>query len=112
LNQASETGVTRNNNSVRINNFDAGVSVGFFLTDHWIGGVGLDYTMEKEERKNSLFIMNDYVQYEFLDVQSQAILPCLFLEYYVPIVKKLYFNSSLNLSFGQVRSDLSTIIGR
>ena len=99
---SSESGVTVNNSSVQGQYLGLGSSIGYFVTDRFIVGVGLDYNREKESRSNALNF-NNSVQLGTTDIKSKAFLPNVYLGYYYPIIKNLYFNLTTKVSFGKVK---------
>lgn len=103
----SENGVTTNQFSTRTKSLNAGTSVGYFFADQFIAGVGLEYVHGKEDRFNSVFI-NNFIQAEEMNIKSSGLLPHAYLGYYLPVVPKLYFNSCIKISYGQLKSDYKT----
>lgn len=104
----TENGVTTNQNSTKGQYLNLGTSIGTFITNKLIVGVGLDCNRGNETR-TSLLYFNDFTQEEMMTVKSNVILPGLFLGYYQRIVDKLYFSSMLRFSYGKVKSEYSTI---
>lgn len=104
---SSESGVTTNKSSVQGQYLSVGSSIGYFVTDRFIVGVGLDYNWEKELRSNLLYF-NHIIQLEKTDVKSKVFLPNIELGYYYPIINKLYFNTTTKISFGTVKSEYNT----
>lgn len=105
-----ENGVTTNQNSTQGQYLSFGSAIGYFITNRFIAGVGLDYNWDKEIRYNSLYIYNKYAQAEEMTIKSKVFLPNLYLGYYFQIINKLYFNTNLKFSYGKVKSETSTII--
>jgi hypothetical protein len=103
----SENGVTNNQNVTQGKYLDIGASVGYFISNRFIVGLGLDYNQEKEKRANILMI-NRYYQTERTNIKSNALLPNVFLGYYYPIVNRLYFNANLKLSYSKIKSEYDT----
>lgn len=105
-------GVTTNHNVAQIKNLSLGTSVGYFITDRFIAGVGLDYYCNKESRTAELKI-HQFVQTEVMNIKSNVFLPNIYLGYYYPIINKLYINTNLKFSYGKLKSDYnSLIVGR
>jgi len=102
-----ENGVSTNLNYTNGQYLNLGTSVGTFITNKLIVGMGLDYNWGKEIRTNSLYF-NNFRQEELMTVKSNVILPNLYLGYYKRIADKLYFSSILRFSCGNVRSEYTT----
>jgi hypothetical protein len=109
IKSTTENGVTLNQNVSQIKNFNIGTSVGYFMTDRFVVGVGLDYYWNKESRKTEMMI-NRFFQIEVMNIESNAFLPNIYLGYYYPILNKLYMNANLKLSYGKVKADYNTLI--
>jgi hypothetical protein len=109
LKTTTENGVTTNQNVAQIQNLGIGASVGYFITDRFIAGVGLDYYWEKESRTNKL-MFNKFKQIEVLRTKSNVYLPNFYLGYYYPIISKLYISTNLKLSLGKIKSDYKSLI--
>lgn len=105
----TENGVTLNQNVSQIKNLNIGTSVGYFITDRFVVGVGLDYYWDKESRTTELMI-NRFFQIEVMNIESNAFLPNIYLGYYYPILNKLYLNASLKFRYGKVKTDYNTMI--
>lgn len=105
----TENGVKSNQNVAQIKNLNIGTSVGYFITDRFIAGFGLDYYWNNESRTNELMI-NKFFQAEFMNMKSNVFLPNIYLGYYYPIINKLYINTNLKLRYGKLKSDYNTII--
>ena len=106
----SENGVTTNRHSTQGQYLNVGPSIGYFITDRFVAGVGLDYYWEKEKRSNSMFINNEYVQMENMKIKSDALLPCLFAGYYYPINDKFYFSANLKISYGNIKTESHSLV--
>jgi hypothetical protein len=106
----TENGVFLDQNVVQIKNLSIGTSVGYFTTDRFIVGVGLDYYWNKESRANQKLI-NKFFQGELTKMKSNAFLPNIYFGYYYPIINKLYINTNLKLSYGKLKSDYHSFIG-
>ncbi len=105
----TENGVTSNQNVSQIKNLNIGTSVGYFITDRFVLGVGLDYYWNKESRTTEMMI-NRFFQAEAMNVKSKAFLPNIYVGYYYPIINKLYVNANLKLSYGKIKSESNTLI--
>jgi hypothetical protein len=109
LKTTTENGVTTNQNIDKIKQLNVGSSIGYFIADNFIAGAGLDYFWSKESRKSEM-LMNYTFSTEFMDIESNAILPYVYLGYYLPITEKLYFNTNFKFSYGKVKSDFGTVV--
>ena len=105
----TENGVTRNQNSSQIKDLSIGATFGYFVTDRFVAGFGLDYYWNKEARRSGLYI-NNYMQKELMKITSDALLPNVFVGYYYPIIGKFYINTHLKISYGKLKSDYNTVI--
>lgn len=113
----TENGVTTNQNIVQGKYLNVGGSVGCFIADRFIIGIGLDYNRAKEERTNLLMTIpsyreeeyhNIYYQEEYTDIKSKALLPNIYLGYYYQIINKFYFNIRLKVNYGKIKSEYAT----
>jgi hypothetical protein len=102
-----ENGVTTNYDITKGQYLYVVPSIGFFLTDRFLVGAGLDCVWEKETRQSALNF-NNFYQKEEMKTTSKAFLPNIYLGYYFPIFNKLYFNTNLKFSFGKIKSDYQT----
>jgi hypothetical protein len=100
-------GVTTNLNYTKGNYLNAGATIGYFITERFIAGAGLDYILNKETRYNSLYF-NNFLQNEEMDIKSKVFLPNVFLGYYYQVANKLYFSTTLKFSYGKVKTSYST----
>ncbi|MFO7655438.1 MAG: hypothetical protein R6W78_00040 [Bacteroidales bacterium] len=103
----SGSGTYTNQYAVKGKYLDIGASIGYFVKEHFIIGVGLDYMWSKEYSTNSSLI-NVFYQVESMDYKSNILLPNVFFGYYYQIVNKLYINGNLKLNFGRLKSNYST----
>lgn len=101
------TGVTTNLDFTKGQYLNLGTSIGTFITNKLIVGVGLDYNWGKETKKN-LLNFNDFTQEEIMTVKSNVVLPYIYLGYYQRIADKLYFSTILRFSYGNVKSEYTT----
>ena len=106
----TESGVTTNHHSTQGKYLNVGPSIGYFISDRFLIGAGVDYVREKETRNNSLFTNNEYVQMEVMDVKSEALLPSFLLGYYYPIADKFYFSANLKISYGNIKTESSSLV--
>lgn len=104
---ASGSGTFTNQFNVNGKYLDIGASVGYFVNEHFIVGVGLDYMWSKEYRTNSSR-MNIFYQAEIMDYKSDVLLPKVFFGYYYQIADKLYISGNLKLNYGKLKSNYST----
>lgn len=102
-------GVTRNQYTVHGSYLDAGVSAGYFISDRFIVGFGLDYGLTKEDRTNEI-IVNRFSQLETMNLKSKSLLPNVYIGYYYQIVNKLYINTDLKFIYGKIKSDYNTLV--
>jgi len=102
-----ENGVTTNQNLTKGQYLNLGTSIGAFITNKLIVGVGVGYNWGEEIRSN-LLNFNDFMQAEIMDVKSNVILPNLYLGYYQRIIDKLYFSTTLRFSYGNVKYEYTT----
>lgn len=105
----TENGVTSNQSVSQIKNLNIGTSVGYFITDKFIAGVGLDYYLNKESITTEMMI-NRFLQKEIMNSKSKVFLPNIYLGYYYPIINKLYLNINVKFSCGKIKSDYNTLI--
>lgn len=99
----TESGVQSNNFSTNGQYLNLGSSIGIFLSDHFVMGIGLNYKWGKEKRGNMFF--NDHnIQIEKMEIKSKVLLPGVFFGYYFPILSKFYFNANLGLNCGKINS--------
>jgi len=105
----TENGVTSNQHVSQIKNLNIGTSVGYFISDRFVLGVGLDYYWNKESRTTELMI-NRFFQSEVMNIKSKAFLPNIYLGFYYPIINKLCINANFKLSYGKIKSEYNTLI--
>lgn len=106
-------GVTTNEISTQGNYLNVGTSVEYLLTSRLAVGAGLDYQWAKETTSNMIYLrMPDlnFRHYEVMETKSNVFLPNVFLKHYIPLTQKLYFNTNLKFSFGEIKSELRTNI--
>jgi hypothetical protein len=103
----TENGVTLNQNVSQIENLNIGTSVGYFMTDRLVVGVGLDYYWDKESRVYQLKIYR-FFQSEVMNIKSNAFLPDLYIGYYFPIISKLYINTNMKFSYSKFKTDYNS----
>jgi len=109
MKSTTENGVTTNQNVTQGKYLSTGASVGYFITDRIIAGVGLDYYWSKESRTSELMINRNF-QIEVMNIKSKAFLPNIYLGYYHPIINKLYISTNLKFSYGKVKSEYNTLM--
>jgi hypothetical protein len=98
-------GVLDNMNSTQGKYLSLGASVGYFVSDRFVAGAGLDYNWCKEDRFNYLTI-NRFYQDETTNIKSHVFLPNFYFGYYYPIINKLYLNTRLKFSYGKVHDEI------
>ena len=103
-----ENGVTTNRDNTKGKYLHLGTSIGTFITDKLIIGVGLDYNWSNEKRMNSLDFDN-FMQVGQMEIKSHVILPTVFIGYYQRIIDRLYFNGTLRFSYGKVISETQSV---
>lgn len=103
----SENGVTTNMINTNVQYLSIGSSLGYFFSNQFLMGIGLDYNWGKETRFNEIYF-NNFLQQEEMDIKSRVLLPNIYLGFYFPIISKLYFNTNLNFNYGIVKSDYKT----
>lgn len=104
----TENGVITNQNATKGQYLNVGASIGYFLTDRLIAGAGLDYNWAKETRDNRIYL-NNFLQQESMDIKSKVYIPNIYLGYYYKVFDKLYFSTSLKLSYGKIKTGMSTM---
>lgn len=105
----TESGVFTNKSSTNGQYLNLGISMGVFLSDHFVMGIGLNYNWGKETRFNQLIYSSNLLQIEELIIKSKILLPGVFFGYYFPIAGKFYFNANLVLNCGKINSDYESI---
>lgn len=108
MKSTTENGVTTSQNLVQGKYLSVGASVGYFITDRFIAGLGLDYNWNKEDRTTELMI-NRFLLIEEMHIKSKALLPNIYLGYYYQIINKLYINTNLKFSYGKAKSEYNTL---
>ncbi|MCE4564656.1 autotransporter outer membrane beta-barrel domain-containing protein [Maribellus sp. CM-23] len=107
-NTSTETGVITNLSQTDGKYLNIGSSAGYFLTDNFVVGIGLDYIRNKETRENSLYF-NDRVHFESLDIKSKAFLPNVYVARYFSITNKFYFSATMKVSYGKLKTEFETV---
>ena len=102
-------GATTSKNSVHGKYFNVGASVGYFFTNRFMVGFGLDYKSESEKR-SSVMAINRYYQQEVMDIKAKVWLPNVHFGYYYPIVEKLFINANMKFSYGKLKGEYNTLI--
>ncbi len=105
----TETGVVNNQNTTEGKYLEIGSSIGCFISNKLIAGIGLDYNWIKEYRGNQLMI-NKYYQTEVTKIKSRVFLPNIYLGYYYPVFNRLYINAKLKFSYGKIKTEYNTIV--
>lgn len=104
----NQTGVEGNSNSVKSHLLNMGAALSGSMNNHFLIGVGLDYVSQNDDRVSNFTFYNqsiEYLKYETMNLKSHVFLPNVFVGYYSRILDKLYFNSNLKLSYGQINTN-------
>ncbi len=107
-NTTTETGVITNLSQTDGKYLNISPSTGYFLTDNFVVGIGLDYIRNKETRWNNLYF-NDRIHLESLDIKSKAFLPNVYLARYFSITNKFYFSAKMKVSYGKIKTEFETV---
>jgi hypothetical protein len=105
----TENGGITNQNVAQTKNLSIEASIGYFLSDRFITGIGFDFYWIKEYRTTELMI-DELFQAEVMNIKSTIFRPGIYFGYYYPITNKLYFNTNLKFSFGKIKSEYNTMI--
>lgn len=108
----TETGVYSNGFSTKGQYLNLGSSIGLFLSDHFVMGVGISYNRGKETRLNRLIYGNTIMQMEEMKIKSSVLLPGIFFGYYFPITGKFYFNANLELNCGKINTEYERLFAQ
>lgn len=103
----NESGVTTNLSSSIIKNLGVGASIGFFVADNVIAGIGLNYLSNIEFRQNEIFI-EDLIHLEAMDISANMFMPEVYAGYYLKLEKKLYLSNILKTSFGTANASYTS----
>jgi hypothetical protein len=103
----TESGVRTNQSSTNGQYLNVGASYGYFVTNQFVVGIGLDYNRTNETRSNLLYF-NSFVQQEIMEVKSRIALPSVYMGYYQHIFNKLYFNANMKFGYGIIKSELNS----
>lgn len=106
----TESGVTTNQLTSQERYLNLGPSVGYFITDRIVAGVGLDYYRDREVRTNNLLINYEYLQKERINLKSKGFLPGIYVAHYYPINNKLFFSTSVKISYGKIKTASYSIV--
>lgn len=96
-------GFTTNMWGTQAKNLRVGLSAGYFFSERFVAGVGLDYSRDKELRSN-LVTFNNSSQMEEMDYLSHAWLPNVYLGLYFPVVSKFYITANFKTSYGKINT--------
>jgi hypothetical protein len=101
----SESGVLSNSYSTNQKTINLNSTIGYIIDSCFVVGVGTEYLMQKEHRSNALYLVyTDYAQEGFVNIESEAIMPILYLGYYKKVFDRLYFFTTLYFEYGNVKS--------
>lgn len=104
----NQDGVEGNSVAVKSHLLNIGVTFSGSMNNHFLIGIGVDYVSQNDDRNSKFTFYNqndDYIKYETMKLKSHVFLPNLFVGYYSHIVDKLYFNSNMKLSYGQLKTN-------
>ncbi|TKG90801.1 hypothetical protein EYV94_23340 [Puteibacter caeruleilacunae] len=109
------TGIPSNNISSIEKSLDLGASFKYFISNHFLMGLGIDYYQLKEEGTITQFNQSDdgrtsLIRSE-LNAESKAALPAVYIGYYKNIVSKLFFSSTLKVAYGTLKTDVQSFAG-
>jgi len=105
----NSNGVNADHNTINGKYLSVGTSIGFFLSNRFIIGIGLDYDWNKEYRFYEMTLFYKYYQSENMNITSKVFLPNIYFGYYYQIINKLYFNSNLKFSFSKIKTETNSI---
>lgn len=104
----TESGTTFNSLSVQSKYTNVGIAAGYFITDRFAVGIGLDYYRNNETRASYLALGQNY-QMEVDQIKSTALAPSIHFNYYLPVLPKLYFNGKLKFCYGKIKTDMRSV---
>lgn len=104
----TESGTTFNSLSVQSKYTNVGIAAGYFITDRFVAGIGLDYFRNNETRASYLALGQNY-QMEVDQIKSTAFAPSIYFNYYLPVLPKLYFNGKLKFCYGKIKTDMRSV---
>lgn len=104
---ASENGTFINKTSAQSKNTNVGITIGYFITNRFVAGIGLDYFWVNETRTSFLALDQNY-NMEVQKIKLSTFAPSIYFNYYIPVLPNLYFNSRLKFNYGKIKSDLSS----
>ncbi len=106
-------GVTTNYFASQVKGGSISPSIGYFISDHFIIGAGVEYSWGNEERMNNITLHNTdetRIQIEGMDIKSNLIMPKLYLGYYQQVVNRLYLATIFQLGYGKINTEYTTSI--
>jgi hypothetical protein len=104
---ASENGTFINKTSAQTKAADVGILIGYFITERFVVGFGLDYFSVNETR-TSLLALDKYFEMEEQKIKLSTFAPSIHFNYYLPVLPKLFISSKLKFSYGKINSDMSS----
>lgn len=111
-NEASiNNGTTLHLNETEGHYLVGGISAGFFLTDRFIVGFGLEFNKSAEDRYALLILNNSYIQEEKMKIKSSLLSPNLYAGWYFKIINNFYCNVNLKISYGKINTEYQSKIG-
>ncbi len=102
-------GVEADNNTIKGQYLSVGASIGYFLMDNFVIGIGLDYDWNKENRLYEMTLIYKYFQEEEMNIKFRTFIPNLYFGYYYLITNKLYFNTNIKFSYGKIKNEINSI---
>lgn len=93
-----------NGNKPKSDALNIGGSIGYFFSDRFVAGGGLDYNHQHElDYYTSSPI---YPSRQSMTLTVKGLFPYVYMGYYLPIVPKLYFNTNFKVSTGQDKTTI------
>lgn len=100
----NESGVYGNSLSSEIIASNVRFTVGYALNNSIIAGIGFNY-MHKDEERINILLLSKTLNYNKTQINSNAVMPVIYLGYYKQIYERLYFSTILNFEIGNIKSD-------
>ncbi len=106
---ASSGGFVKYTMSNENKTLNLGSMVGYMISERFMLGVGLNYNWEKDINAYRFAFLNESIQAERTEIESNVIMPTLYCGYYVKVAKNLYFNAKFELNYGKLKSDYYSV---